>query len=272
MAYPPTELSFTNINPTESFDLNKFNTRFSDLKIYAESLKEGIDNRVVKVNNYGLSKNDFTDNYKSTLDNLYESSNTSKNGHTHNYAPTTAFTSATSSINGQITLSRASGSNPSTFTVYTHPSVNHIPTGGSSGQFLKYSSSGTATWATPAISDITSLQSSLNGKFNSSDIIVKSDNIWHQYSASDSITVNLNNMTLEQGNLWYIYLGSYTKIGGSYGTSAADIIEDNSRIEQRVIDYSGSGYTYTFKGSFKIKTTSASTAVMLFHKFLKFTS
>ena len=35
-------------------------------------------------------------------------------------------------------------------TVYTHPTSagnKHIPSGGSSGQFLKYSSSGTATWA-----------------------------------------------------------------------------------------------------------------------------
>ena len=31
---------------------------------------------------------------------------------------------------------------------YTHPSVNHIPAGGSSGQVLKYSSSGTAAWGT----------------------------------------------------------------------------------------------------------------------------
>ena len=38
-------------------------------------------------------------------------------------------------------------------TRYTHPSGagnKHIPSGGSSGQFLKYSSSGTATWATPS--------------------------------------------------------------------------------------------------------------------------
>ena len=39
---------------------------------------------------------------------------------------------------------------PDTDTVYTHPTTEgnkHIPSGGSSGQFLKYSSSGTATWA-----------------------------------------------------------------------------------------------------------------------------
>ena len=70
MAYPPTALTFTNIDSNESFDLKKFNDRFSDLKTYAESLKEGVDTKVDKVTNYGLSKNDFTDNYKSALDNL----------------------------------------------------------------------------------------------------------------------------------------------------------------------------------------------------------
>jgi hypothetical protein len=38
-------------------------------------------------------------------------------------------------------------------TMYTHPTSagnKHIPTGGSSNQFLKYSSSGTAVWATPS--------------------------------------------------------------------------------------------------------------------------
>ena len=38
-------------------------------------------------------------------------------------------------------------------TMYTHPTSagnKHIPTGGSSGKFLKYDSSGTAVWATPS--------------------------------------------------------------------------------------------------------------------------
>ena len=41
---------------------------------------------------------------------------------------------------------------PSNANNYVHPTTagnKHIPTGGSSGQFLRYSSSGTATWATP---------------------------------------------------------------------------------------------------------------------------
>ena len=40
-----------------------------------------------------------------------------------------------------------------TDTVYTHPTGagnRHIPSGGAAGQFLKYSASGTATWATPS--------------------------------------------------------------------------------------------------------------------------
>jgi hypothetical protein len=32
---------------------------------------------------------------------------------------------------------------------YTHPSLNHIPTGGSTGQFLEYSTSGLALWSNP---------------------------------------------------------------------------------------------------------------------------
>ena len=36
------------------------------------------------------------------------------------------------------------------FTHQTGAGKNHVPTGGSSGQFLKYSSSGVATWATPS--------------------------------------------------------------------------------------------------------------------------
>ena len=46
-------------------------------------------------------------------------------------------------------------------TVYTHPTSagnKHIPTGGSAGQFLKYSSSGTATWATPSYTTNTNTQ------------------------------------------------------------------------------------------------------------------
>lgn len=48
---------------------------------------------------------------------------------------------------------------PDTNTVYTHPTSSgykHIPSGGASGQILKWSSSGTAVWGFSSASDITS--------------------------------------------------------------------------------------------------------------------
>ena len=69
------------------------------------------------------------------------------------------------SISGQ-TLSLTNGGSvtlPDTNTVYTHPTSagnKHIPTGGESGQFLKYTSSGTAVWATPSYTTNTNTQNS----------------------------------------------------------------------------------------------------------------
>ena len=46
---------------------------------------------------------------------------------------------------------------------YSHPSVNHIPTGGAADQFLKYSSSGAAIWAQQAGVTPTSIVSFTSG-------------------------------------------------------------------------------------------------------------
>ncbi len=74
------------------------------------------------------------------------------------FAGTTAGLVPTSSSTDDTKFLRADGewvvpTDTNTNTVYTHPSTagnKHIPSGGSSGQFLKYNSSGTATWATPS--------------------------------------------------------------------------------------------------------------------------
>ena len=72
----------------------------------------------------------------------------SKANTTANSAKTTAESKSTveaSSTNGKIKI------NGTDTTVYTHPTTagnKHIPSGGSSGQVLKYSSSGSATWGT----------------------------------------------------------------------------------------------------------------------------
>lgn len=63
------------------------------------------------------------------------------NGSFHPYDTTTA---AAGSTNGAVKI------NGTDVTVYTHPTTSgnkHIPSGGSSGQFLKWSADGTAVWA-----------------------------------------------------------------------------------------------------------------------------
>lgn len=88
------------------------------------------------------------------------------------HARTDATLTQSSSTNGNIKI------NGTEITVYTHPSTDgnkHIPSGGSAGQFVKYSSAGTGAWATPAIADISGLQTALDGKAASS----------HNHSAAD---------------------------------------------------------------------------------------
>ena len=74
-------------------------------------------------------------------------------------AALTAGTNVQIAANGTISAT-------DTDTVYVHPTSagnKHIPTGGSAGQFLKYSSSGTATWATPSYTTNTDTNYYLNG-------------------------------------------------------------------------------------------------------------
>ena len=72
-----------------------------------------------------------------------------------------------SSTNGNIKI------NDTETTVYTHPTTagnKHVPSGGSSGNFLKYSAAGTATWSNIAASDIKSGQVAVaNGGTGASD-------------------------------------------------------------------------------------------------------
>lgn len=70
-------------------------------------------------------------------------------------------TDLTNALDGKVDNSRVLTDVPEnakfTDTVYTHPTTagnKHIPTGGATGQYLKYSASGTAAWATPSKSDV----------------------------------------------------------------------------------------------------------------------
>ena len=87
--------------------------------------------------------------------------------HTHGIAEVDGLQTA---LDGKVDDSQVLTNVPAgavfTDTVYVHPTTagnKHIPSGGSAGQFLKYSSSGTAVWATPSYT--TSLAfSSITGK------------------------------------------------------------------------------------------------------------
>lgn len=69
MAYPPTALpnDTGNISANKSFDLKDFNDRFGNIKTYIESLKEGIDNKVDKIEGSSLVEDDYINALKAFL-------------------------------------------------------------------------------------------------------------------------------------------------------------------------------------------------------------
>lgn len=74
MDYQSDDIAITNIDAQTVFSLTDFNSRFTNIQNYINGTRTKVNNlssnKVDKVTNYGLSKNDFTDIYKSTLDNL----------------------------------------------------------------------------------------------------------------------------------------------------------------------------------------------------------
>lgn len=125
--------------------------------------------------NTSLTAHTHDDRYytESESDSRYLSSSDSRitdwnTAYTHSqaaHARTDATLVQSSSTNGNIKI------NGTETTVYTHPTTAgnvHIPSGGAAGNFLKYASAGTATWSTPAIADISGLQTALDGKASTS--------------------------------------------------------------------------------------------------------
>lgn len=125
-------------------------------------LKEELDGKVETKDGYGLSKNDFSNEWMEKLNDIEPNAN--------NYS----LPLAASNMRGGVkTGYTQNGKNypvqlsdekmyvyvpwTDTDTVYTHPTSagnKHIPTGGKSGMYLKWSASGTATWAKPSASEI----------------------------------------------------------------------------------------------------------------------
>ena len=104
------------------------------------------------VGDAGLTQNNFTNTLKNKLDNI------ALDITANNYSLPTASSTVLGGIKVGSNLTISSGVLAGTAdTVYTHPTTagnKHIPTGGASNQFLGYSSSGTAAWATIAYSQI----------------------------------------------------------------------------------------------------------------------
>ena len=145
-------------------------------------LTKELNDKVDQVNGKGLSTNDFTDKLKEKLKGIDDNANN--------------FT-------------------------YTHPTGNgnnHIPAGGEEGQYLKYSTSGTATWKKPTASEIGAAASdhthtpasigaatiatattSANGLMSAAD-----------KSKLDGIAKNANNFTYTHPNLQHIPTGGET--------------------------------------------------------------
>jgi len=100
-----------------------------------------------------------------------------------------------------------------TDTVYTHPTTagnKHIPSGGSSGQFLKYSSSGTAVWASMSSSDVNAMPYPHN-----------SSGVGQLYQCGTSTG---KEFTLPSGGTWFYVIECFnansTSIGTKVGTAA----------------------------------------------------
>ncbi len=94
---------------------------------------------------------------------------------------------------------------PWTDTVYTHPTSSgykHIPSGGSSGQYLKYSSSGTAMWANLPyhISTVQSVGTSAT-LYPGRIVLITSDIIF-KTGSTDMDTLKHNNVTYASNSGW----------------------------------------------------------------------
>jgi len=119
---------------------------------------QAYDANIVSDANYVATANDFTTTLKTKLDGVASSANNYSlpASVVHDTEASALHATEALSISGHtITLTKGDSSTetvtvPDNNTVYTHPTTTgnkHVPSGGATGQFLKYSASGTAVWA-----------------------------------------------------------------------------------------------------------------------------
>jgi hypothetical protein len=121
---------------------------------------------------------------------------------------------------------------PWTDTVYTHPSVNHIPTGGSTGQILQWTSSGTAQWWTPnylTSSDLTNVAyKDIDNAFSATQTI---NSALPVFLRSNSLNGGINRIIRGEGRTiasGYMCAGILLSDGNPSGIGIGDSIDKGS--------------------------------------------
>ena len=119
----------------------------------------------------------------------------------------TTYSAATTSADGLMSSTDktkldgvATGAN-----AYVHPTGagnKHIPTGGAAGQFLKYSSSGTAVWATPSYTTNTNTVTSVgvSGSETTGTVTIAASGAASVSQSGNTITINATDTNTQYSN------------------------------------------------------------------------
>lgn len=137
-----------------------------------------------------------------------------------------------------------------TDTVYVHPTGagnKHIPSGGAAGQFLKYSSSGTAVWATPSYTTNTDTVTSVGTSGNESSGVITIAG-----SGATSVSQSGGTITISSTDTNTTYSNATT--------SAAGLMSSTDKSKLNGIAASANNYSLpagssTVRGGFKIGYT-----------------
>lgn len=175
-AKQPTKPTYTK----EEIDLSNVDNTSDLNKPISTATQNALDNKIDKIEGKSLSANDFTTVLKEKLENIDDNAN--------NYVLPVASSTTLGGIKVGTNLSISDGILSSKDTIYTHPTTSgnkHIPSGGSSGQILRWSADGTAVWGNDNNTTYENATSSSNGLMSSSD-----------KSKLDGIAANANNYSL----------------------------------------------------------------------------
>lgn len=139
-------------------DINAISDKIGDKKV-SEQISEATKDKVDKVNGKGLSTNDYTTAEKNKLSGIPADAEANQNAFSKISVGSTTIEADSKTDVAYLIAGNNIAINPDTTnkiikisatdTVYKHPATSgnkHIPTGGSSGQILKWSADGTAVW------------------------------------------------------------------------------------------------------------------------------